>query len=73
MGAAYDLFGNNKTSIKVNYSKYLQAANNDAQYTIANPDVTADDEPVLDRLERQLRRRLRVDEQGRRGQPADGR
>jgi hypothetical protein len=40
MGAAYDLFGNGKTSIKVNYSKYLQAANNDAQYTIANPAVT---------------------------------
>ena len=40
MGAAYDLFGNGKTSIKGNVSKYLQAANNDAQYTIANPAVT---------------------------------
>jgi hypothetical protein len=40
MGAAYDLFGNGKTSIKGNFSKYLQAANNDAQYTIANPAVT---------------------------------
>ena len=40
MGAAYDLFGNGKTSMKVNVSKYLQAANNDAQYTIANPAVT---------------------------------
>src|SRR5215510_2354108 len=40
MGAAYDLFGNGKTSIKGNISKYLQAANNDAQYTIANPAVT---------------------------------
>jgi hypothetical protein len=40
MGAAYDLFGNGKTSFKVNVSKYLQAANNDAQYTIANPAVT---------------------------------
>ena len=40
MGAAYDLFGNGKTSLKVNFSKYLQAANNDAQYTIANPAVT---------------------------------
>src|SRR6185436_18147280 len=40
LGAAYDLFGNGKTSLKANFSKYLQAANNDAQYTIANPAVT---------------------------------
>jgi hypothetical protein len=40
MGAAYDLFGNGKTSVKVNVSKYLQAANNDAQYTISNPATT---------------------------------
>jgi hypothetical protein len=40
MGAAYDVFGNGKTSVKMNFSKYLQAANNDAQYTISNPAVT---------------------------------
>jgi hypothetical protein len=40
MGAAFDLFGNGKTSLKLNLSKYLQAANNDAQYTISNPAVT---------------------------------
>jgi hypothetical protein len=40
MGASYDVFGNGKTSVKANVSKYLQAANNDAQYTIANPAVT---------------------------------
>jgi len=40
MGAAYDVFGDGKTSLKVNVSKYLQAANNDAQYTIANPATT---------------------------------
>ena len=40
MGAAFDLFGNGRTSLKVNDSKYLQAANNDAQYTIANPATT---------------------------------
>ena len=67
MGAAYDLFGNGKTSIKGNVSKYLQAANNDAQYTIANPAVTF--QQTTNRswtdAQRQLRRRLQSDEQGR--------
>jgi hypothetical protein len=40
MGAAIDLFGTGRTSLKVSVSKFLQAANNDAQYTIANPAVT---------------------------------
>jgi hypothetical protein len=40
MGAAYDLFGTGKTVVKGNVSAYLQAANNDAQYTIGNPAVT---------------------------------
>jgi hypothetical protein len=36
-GGAYDLFGNGKTSLKVNIGKYLQAANNQDRYTVGNP------------------------------------
>ena len=40
MGAAYDLFGNGKTSVKVNISRYLETAQNGNLYTINNPAVT---------------------------------
>jgi hypothetical protein len=40
MGAAYDVFGNGKTAIKANYSKYLQPANNESNFIQANPGVT---------------------------------
>jgi hypothetical protein len=40
MGAAYDIFGNGKTSLKVNISKYLETAQNGGLYTINNPAVT---------------------------------
>jgi len=37
IGAAYDVFRNGKTSIKVNLGKYLQAATNDENYWANNP------------------------------------
>jgi hypothetical protein len=40
MGVAYDLFGNGRTSVKVNFSKYLETAQNGGLYTINNPAVT---------------------------------
>jgi hypothetical protein len=40
MGVAYDVFGNGKTSLKGSFSKYLQPANNEGNYTINNPAFT---------------------------------
>jgi hypothetical protein len=36
-GAAYDLFGNGRTAIKVNVGKYLDATTNDGNFTVNNP------------------------------------
>jgi hypothetical protein len=40
MGMAYDVFGNGKTAIKVNLSKYWQSAANDGVYIGTNPAST---------------------------------
>jgi hypothetical protein len=40
MGMAYDVFGNGKTSVKANLSKYLQPANNEGPFIIGNPMVS---------------------------------
>jgi hypothetical protein len=37
VGVAYDLLGDGKTSLRVNFGKYLQSANNQENYTISNP------------------------------------
>jgi hypothetical protein len=37
VGVAYDLSGDGKTSLRFNYGKYLEAANNGGRYTATNP------------------------------------
>jgi hypothetical protein len=36
-GIAYDLFGNGKTAIKVNFGKYLEPTSNNNNYILSNP------------------------------------
>jgi len=40
MGVAWDVFGNGKTSVKGNFSKYLQPANNEGPFIIGNSAVS---------------------------------
>jgi hypothetical protein len=46
-GLAYDLFGNGKTSLKVNFGKYLEAATNHNTYSLSNPAARVAGSPVL--------------------------
>jgi hypothetical protein len=46
-GAAYDLFGNGNTSLKVNFGKYLEAATNHNTYSLSNPAARIAGSPVL--------------------------
>jgi hypothetical protein len=39
-GAAYDVFGTGKTSLKMHWSHYLQSASNDGIFTSSNPSYT---------------------------------
>ncbi len=52
-GFAYDLFGNGKTSVKVNFGKYLEPTSNNNNYILSNPDRPHRDDELakLDRLE----------------------
>jgi hypothetical protein len=46
-GAAYDVFGNGYTAVKVNFGKYLEAATNHTTYSLSNPAARVAGSPVL--------------------------
>ena len=75
MGIAYDVFGNGKTAVKVNWSKYLQSAANDGVYINANKASTF--AQTANRAwtdgNKNFVARLRPEEPGGAGQPRGGR
>ena len=71
-GVAYDLFGNGKTAVKVNFGKYLEPTSNNNNYILSNPitRIATTTHAHVDRLEQQLGAGLRPAEPG--GAEPDG-
>ena len=61
-GVAYDLFGNGKTAVKVNFGKYLEPTSNNNNYILSNPiaRIATTTARELDRHQQQLRARTAI-------------
>ena len=65
-GVAIDVFGTGKTSVKVNFGRYLEAAQNGGIFTALNPTgrLSIDHHPHVDRQRSRLGRRLQSQQPG---------
>ena len=63
-GAVYDLFGNGKTAVRMNFGQYLQGVFSGEAYTIKNPATTlvSSINRAVDRPERRPDRPVRLPE-----------